>query len=46
MIWGTIFWNPIEYFQVGLEYTWGQRINVNKDNGSANRIAAMIQYNF
>lgn len=46
MAWGTIFWNPTDYFQVGLEYTWGQRINVNKDNGSANRIAAMIQYNF
>lgn len=46
MAWGTLFWYPTPYVQIGVEYTRGHRVNLNSDKGTANRLAAMIQYNF
>jgi hypothetical protein len=33
-------------FSAGIEYLWGQRTNFNKEFGRANRINAMVQFNF
>lgn len=43
---GNIFYNLTSDFQVGLEYLWGNRVNINKEKGSANCIQTFIQYNF
>ncbi len=40
------FYNILEDLQVGLEYNWGKRTDVNHMSGHANRISAMVQYNF
>ena len=42
----NIFYTPTEDFLCGIEYLNGQRFNVNGDHASANRIQAMIRYNF
>lgn len=43
---GNIFYNIGTDFQLGLEYLWGNRVNINKEKASANCIQAMIQFNF
>ncbi len=40
------FWNITPGCQLGLEYLHGTRENMNGNFGSANRIQAMVQYNF
>ncbi|MDE6310049.1 MAG: hypothetical protein K2L81_07650, partial [Muribaculaceae bacterium] len=40
------FYNILDDLQVGLEYNWGKRTDVNHQSGHANRISAMVQYNF
>lgn len=40
------FYTPIEDLQVGVEYLHGRRVNVDRESATANRIQAMIRYNF
>lgn len=46
LVWANVFWNPLPYLQLGVEYNWGKRTNIDGVYGSANRLSAMIQYNF
>ncbi len=39
-------WQPVSALNVGIGYTFGQRQNFDDHIGGANRIMAMIQYNF
>ena len=39
-------WKPIPALNVGLGYIFGQRGNFDNSLGSANRVMAMVQYNF
>lgn len=43
---GNLFYNLTSDFQLGLEYLWGNRVNLGKEKGSANCIQSVIQYNF
>jgi len=43
---GNIFYNVGTDFQLGLEYLWGDRVNMNKQKAGANCVQAMIQFNF
>ena len=43
---GNIVWSPYKQVDIGLEYLWGQRRNVNHDIGSANRIQATTHFSF
>lgn len=43
---GNIFYNLTKDCQIGAEYLFGRRVNQNEQKGSANRLNAMIQYNF
>lgn len=45
-IFGNIFFNINSSCQVALEYLYGTRENMNKEQNQANRIQAMVQYNF
>ena len=40
------FYNLTPDCSIGLEYLYGRRSNMNREDGQANRINAMIQYNF
>lgn len=40
------FYTPMQDLQVGIEYLHGNRMNVNRESASANRVQAMIRYNF
>lgn len=40
------FYTPVEDLQVGVEYLYGRRVNVDSQSATANRIQAMIRYNF
>lgn len=40
------FYTPVEDLQVGVEYLYGRRTNVDTQSATANRIQAMIRYNF
>lgn len=40
------FYMPFSDFQIGLGYIHGERVNMDKSSGSANRIEAMIKYSF
>lgn len=42
---GNIFYN-IGAFQLGLEYLWGNRVNIGGEKGSANCIQTLVQFNF
>ncbi len=42
----NVFWTIIPSCKVGVEYLYGTRTNMDKASGKANRIHAMIQYNF
>ena len=43
---GNIFWNLTPNCQLGIEYLYGRRVNMDKNDGHANRIQVMVQYNF
>ena len=43
---GNAFYNLTPDCSIGLEYLYGRRSNMNREDGQANRINAMIQYNF
>lgn len=43
---GNIFYNVGTDFQFGLEYLWGNRVNINNDKAAANCVQAMVQFNF
>ena len=42
---GNAFYNLTPDCSIGLEYLYGRRSNMNREDGQANRINAMIQYN-
>ena len=42
----NVVWSPFKQVDIGLEYLWGQRRNVNHDIGSANRIQATTHFSF
>ena len=41
-----LFWEATPGTRLGMEYSWGQRINKNKEFGTANRISFIIYYDF
>ncbi|WP_262326670.1 DcaP family trimeric outer membrane transporter [Carboxylicivirga litoralis] len=43
---GNIFWNVIPGVRVGGEYSYGSRINKDKQKGKANRISFILYYDF
>lgn len=43
---GNLFYNITSDFQLGIEYLYGNRVNINGEKGHANRIETLIQYNF
>ena len=43
---GNVFWNVTPNCQLGVEYLYGRRMSMDKSSGHANRIQAMVQYNF
>lgn len=43
---GNIFYNIGSDFQLGLEYLWGNRVNIGGEKASANCIQSVIQFNF
>ena len=40
------FWNFYDFAQVGIEYVWGEKCNLNDAKGHANRINLLLQYDF
>jgi hypothetical protein len=40
------FWNFYDFANVGLEYVWGEKCNLNGLKGHANRINLLFQYDF
>lgn len=43
---GNIFYNVGSDFQFGLEYLWGNRVDISGEKASANCIQSVIQFNF
>ena len=42
----NLFWDPAPGLRVGGEYSWGQRVNKDGQKGTANRISAVLRYDF
>jgi hypothetical protein len=42
----SLWYVPIRNLSLGVEYVWGERQNLDDQLGSANRIDALVQYNF
>ena len=42
----NVFYNITDSFQAGLSYMYGSRKNLDGQLGHANRIQALVQYNF
>jgi hypothetical protein len=42
----SLWWIPVGGFSTGIEYLWGERKDVDGQRGKANRINALVQYNF
>jgi hypothetical protein len=42
----SIWYVPIRNMSIGLENVWGQRQNLDAEHAKANRINALVQYNF
>lgn len=40
------FYMPVNDLQIGLGYIHGQRVNMDRSHGNANRIEAMVKYSF
>lgn len=43
---GNAFYNLTSDCSIGIEYLYGRRSNLNREDGQANRINTMIRYNF
>ncbi len=43
---GNLVWSPVKQVDMGIEYLWGERRNMNNESGSANRIQATVKYKF
>lgn len=43
---GNVFWNLTSNVQMGVEYLWGRRKNMDGDNHHDNRIQTMMRLNF
>jgi hypothetical protein len=42
----SLWWIPIRNMSIGIEYVWGERMNLDEQRANANRINALVQYNF
>lgn len=42
----NVFWNLTSNLQMGVEYLWGRRVNMDGNNHHDNRLQAMLQLNF
>jgi hypothetical protein len=42
----NLFWDPSAGLRMGGEYSWGQRVNKDGQKGTANRISAVLRYDF
>ncbi|MFI3240288.1 MAG: DcaP family trimeric outer membrane transporter [Bacteroidales bacterium] len=42
----NIFWKPMKPMTLALEYIYGKRVNMDGENGTANRINVIMKYNF
>ena len=42
----NLFWDPAPGMRIGGEYSWGQRVNKDLQKGTANRISAVLRYDF
>jgi hypothetical protein len=42
----SLWYIPIRNMSIGAEYLWGERKNLDMERGRANRINALMQYNF
>jgi hypothetical protein len=42
----SLWWIPVVNLSIGTEYLYGERVNINSDQGAAHRINALVQYNF
>jgi len=40
------FWNFYDFANVGIEYVWGEKCNLNGEKGHANRVNLLFQYDF
>lgn len=43
---GNVFYNIGTDFQLGLEYLWGNRVNIDSHKAAANRVQALMKFNF
>lgn len=43
---GNVFYNIGTDFQLGLEYLWGNRVNIDSQKAAANRVQALMKFNF
>lgn len=43
---GNVFYNVTSNLQVGGEYLWGNRVNMDGEKNHANRIQTVVQFNF
>lgn len=43
---GNVFYNITSDLQLGVEYDWGNRVNMDGEKGSANCLQAIMQFNF
>lgn len=43
---GNLFYNVTSDLQLGVEYLWGNRVNIGGEKNSANCVQAMLQFNF
>jgi hypothetical protein len=42
----SLWYIPVRNLSLGVEYLWGERENLNELRGQANRVNALVQYNF
>lgn len=42
----SLWWIPVPRMSLGIEYMWGQRENLDRQHGDAQRLHGMFQYNF
>jgi hypothetical protein len=42
----SLWYIPFRNMSLGIEYLWGERKNLDDERGKANRINALVQYNF
>lgn len=43
---GTLFWKAFRNMTIAVEYLYGNRENMNRESGQANRMQLMLKYNF